>query len=436
MNTPFWNKEVETMDRSSLQALQLDRLRCTVASAFHTAFYRRRLERAGIAGPDDIRTLDDLRRIPFTTKDDLRENYPNGLLAVGADEVVRIHTSSGTTGTPTVIHHTREDIACWANLMARCMAATGASRRDVFQNMTSYGMFTGGLGMHYGAELLGMTVIPVGSGNTRRQIQLMRDFHTTVAHMTPSYALHVHSMFAEMELKPGDLALRRAFLGAEPYSENTRLKIEQMYGIDAFNSYGLSEMNGPGVAFECVHKNGMHLWEDAYLLEIIDPRTGQALPDGHEGELVLTTLCRQATPLLRYRVRDLTSVIEGPCPCGRTHRRISRITGRCDDMLIVNGANVFPSQIEEVIMRVPEVGTNYLIQLEKDGALDRLIVKVEIYPKMFTGDPRALEALKARIKEQLKASIIINPTIELHEPGSLPVSEGKAKRVVDNREKL
>ncbi len=432
----YWDKAHETISRDALSLLQLKRLRETIRLALQTKFYKSRLKKAGICTPGDLRSLEDLRRIPFTTKDDLRECYPNGLLAVPLKDVVRIHTSSGTTGIPTVIHHTKSDIRQWTELVARSIVATGAGPADVFQNMMTYGMFTGGLGLHYGAELVGMTVIPMGGGNTKRQIQIMRDFHTTVLHVTPSYLLHIHSQFAEACGDQSQLSLRKAFLGAEPYSEDTRKKIESLFGIDAYNSYGLSEMNGPGVAFECIYKNGMHVWEDAYMLEIIDPKTEKLLPEEHLGEIVFTTLSRTATPLLRYRTRDLAFIYKGRCPCKRTHRRISRITGRTDDMLIVNGVNIYPSQIESVIMRVPEVGTNYQIYLEKEGSLDKLIVKVEIYSKMFHGDLKELDLLRARIKENLKASIVINPIVELHEPGSLPISEGKAKRVVDMRKKL
>jgi len=302
--------------------------------------------------------------------------------------------------------------------------------------MMGYGLFTGGLGLHYGAERVGMMVIPIGGGNTKKQIQMMKDFQTTVVHATPSYLLHIHSVLAESGVSVKDLALKKAYVGAEPHSENIRLKIEQLYGIDAYNSYGLSEMNGPGVAFECVYKSSMHIWEDAYIVEIIDPQTGERLEDGQQGELVLTNLIRRAMPLMRYRTRDLAFLIPDKCQCGRTHRRLSRIMGRTDDMLIINGVNVFPSQIEEVVMKIPEVGTNYLIQVEKSGALDKLTVKVEIYSKMFLGEASQLEKLRAKIKEELRASIMINPVVELHEPGFLPVSQGKAKRVVDERPKL
>ncbi len=435
MDIPFWSKEIETLDRASLQAIQLERLRDMVSWALKTPFYSKKLSYVGIRSPEDIRDLRDLERIPFTTKDDLRRSFPKGLLAVEMTEVVRIHSSSGTTGIPTVIYYTRDDVDRWTDLLARSIVATGASAQDIFQNMMSYGLFTGGLGLHYGAERVGMAVIPIGGGNTKRQIQTMKDFETTVLHVTPSYLLHIHSQFEAEGVKAGDLALRRAFIGAEPHSENTRRKIDDLLHIQAFNSYGLSELNGPGVAFECVCRKDMHLWEDAYVVEIIDPATGRSVEDGQEGEVVLTNLIRRAMPILRYRTRDLAFLHPEPCECGRTHRRLSRILGRTDDMLIINGVNVFPSQIEEKIMKVPEVATNYQIHVDKKGALDRLTVKVEIYPKLFLGDVAKLEALRARIREELRSSIVISPNVELHEPGSLPVSEGKAKRVVDERPK-
>jgi phenylacetate-CoA ligase len=435
MEITFWNKPVETMERSQLQQLQTKRLREVLGSAFKTPFYKRTLPKAGINSPDDIRSMDDLRRIPFAVKDDLRQSFPKGLLSTDMRDVIRIHLSSGTTGVPTVIYFTKQDVENWSDLVARSIVATGASAGDVFQNMMTYGLFTGGLGLHYGAEKVGMTVIPVSGGVTRRQVHIMRDFQTTVVHATPSYLLHIHSVLAENQLTTDDLRLKKAFIGAEPHSENIRLKIEDLWKIDAYNSYGLSEMNGPGVAFECVYKDSMHVWEDAYIFEVINPDTLEPVPDGEYGEVVFTNLVRHATPLLRYRTRDLARVVPGPCKCGRTHRRLARITGRSDDMLIINGVNVFPSQIEEVIMRTPEVGTNYLIKLEKHEELDRLIVMVEIYSKMFSGDVRQLDALKGKLKDELRATIVINPVVELHEPGSLPVSEGKAKRVLDNRPK-
>lgn len=435
MDIPFWSREIETLDRASLGAVQLQRLRDMIWWALRTPFYSKRLTSVGVHSPDDVKDLRDLERIPFTTKDDLRRGFPKGLLAVEMTEVVRIHSSSGTTGIPTVIYYARDDVDRWTDLLARSIVATGASAKDIFQNMMSYGLFTGGLGLHYGAERVGMAVIPIGGGNTKRQIQTMKDFQTTVLHVTPSYLLHIHSQLDAEGVKPGDLALTRAFIGAEPHSENTRRKIDELLHIQAFNSYGLSELNGPGVAFECVFRKDMHLWEDAYIVEIIDPATGRNVEDGQEGEVVLTNLIRRAMPILRYRTRDLAFLHPEPCECGRTHRRLSRILGRTDDMLIINGVNVFPSQIEEKIMKIPEVATNYQIHVDKKGALDRLTVKVEIYPKLFLGDVAKLEALRSRIREELRSSIVISPNVELHEPGSLPVSEGKAKRVVDERPK-
>jgi phenylacetate-CoA ligase len=381
----------------------------------------------------DIKTLDDLREIPFTEKNDLRDAFPYGMLAVPLSEVVRLHASSGTTGTPTVIYHTRKDLDSWTDLSARSMTCCGVTREDVFQNMMTYGLFTGGLGLHYGAERLGALVIPASSGNTKRQFRLMKDFRTTVVHATPSYMLHLYMQREAEEINLEELNLKSALVGAEPHSENTRRKIEDLFGIDAYNSYGLSEMNGPGVAFECIYKEGMHVWEDAFILEVIDPETLEPVPDGEEGELVFTTLQREATPLLRYRTRDLAYVYPEPCRCGRVHRRIGRIKGRTDDMLIINGVNVFPSQIEEVIMKLSEVGTNYQIVVEKSGALDKLTVKTEVTPAIFSDDTRDLNAVKEHIRHHLKASITITPAVELHEPGMLPAQEGKAKRVFDHR---
>jgi phenylacetate-CoA ligase len=314
------------------------------------------------------------------------------------------------------------------------MAATGTTKNDVFQNMMSYGLFTGGLGMHYGAEKLGCMVIPSSAGNTLKQIQLMQDFSTTVIHITPSYALHLADAIKEHDLNPADLTIRKAYLGAEPYSEGVKKKIEELWNLDAYNSYGMSELNGPAVAFECTHKCGMHLWEDSYIMEIINPDTLEILPDGEEGELVVTRIGREAMPIIRYRTRDLTKIIPGKCECGRTHRRIDRMKGRTDDMMIVGGGNVFPSQIETVLMKIPEVGNNYQIVLTRENNLDKLTIKVELYSKMFQGELKELEALSAKIINEMRAIITINPKLELLEPGSLPASTGKAVRVIDNRE--
>ena len=431
----YRNPEIEKMPRGELEALQLSKLKETVGYALRTPFYKERLPGVGIKSPDDIKSLEDFRRIPFTSKEDLRKGFPYGFLSIPREEVVRLHASSGTTGTPTTIYFSAGDIKRWAGFVARCIVGTGCTKSDVFQNMISYGLFTGGLGLHAGGEEAGMMVIPSGSGNTARQFRLMQDFGTTIVHATPSFLLHVETKMKEEGVARDSLKLRKAFAGAEPYSEDTRKRIEGLLNIDVYNSYGLSEMNGPGVAFECQAKNDPHLWEDGYIGEIVDSKTLEPLPDGEKGELVLSCLCREATPLLRYRTRDITSFYTEPCVCGRTHRRIRRITGRTDDMLIINGVNVFPSQIEEVVMGIKEVGNNYLIVLEKEGALDRLIVKVEVGPDTFMDDARPLNALMDKIRKTIQASITINPKVELHESGSLPVSEGKAVRVQDKRPK-
>ncbi|MDR0382772.1 MAG: phenylacetate--CoA ligase [Spirochaetaceae bacterium] len=433
MEFQYWHPDREKIGREELRSLQLDALKKSVAGALRTDFYGKRLAESGISSADDITSLDDVRRIPVTTKNDLRAAFPYGMLAVDKSEVVRLHASSGTTGVPTTIYFSRNDIASWSGLVARSIYSTGCTEADVFQNMITYGLFTGGLGFHYGGEEVGMLVIPSGPGNTTRQFRLMRDFGTTVVHATPSFLLHVESRMRDEGVRRDSLSLKRAFAGAEPYSEDARRRIEELLQIDVFNSYGLSEMNGPGVAFECQCKNGMHLWEDAFLAEIIDPDTMETLPDGETGELVLTTLSREAMPVLRYRTRDMTAFYTEPCPCGRVQRRIRRIKGRSDDMLIINGVNIFPSQIEEVVMGMKEVGNNYLIIVEKDGFLDRLTVKTEVNAETFKDDSRKLNALREKIRHTLQTTITVNPRVELVESNSLPVSEGKAKRVLDSR---
>ncbi|GHV65367.1 phenylacetate-coenzyme A ligase [Spirochaetia bacterium] len=435
MTYQYWNPKMETLPRPELEAFQLAQLKTAVGQALRTPFYKERLGKAGIANADAIKTLEDLRRIPFTTKHDLRDGFPYGFLSIPKEEVVRLHASSGTTGTPTTIYFNGDDLRRWTSFVARSIYATGCNKADVFQNMITYGLFTGGLGFHAGGEEVGMLVIPSGSGNTTRQFKLMQDFGTTVVHATPSFLLHVEAKMREEGVSRDSIKLKRAFAGAEPYSEDTRRRIENLLHIDVYNSYGLSEMNGPGVAFECQAKNGLHIWEDGYIAEIVDPDTLEPVPEGETGELVLTCLCREATPILRYRTRDLSSFYTEPCACGRTHRRLHRITGRTDDMLIINGVNLFPSQIEEVIMSMSEAGNNYLIVVEKEGVLDRLTVKTEVGPDIFMDDARPLNALREKIRKTLQASITINPRVELHESGSLPVSEGKAKRVQDDRPK-
>ena len=427
----FWDQESETLEPAELRQLQEHRLRQTVQRvAQRVPFYQRKFAQANLA-PEQIRTLDDLPRLPFTTSTDLRANYPTGLLAVDTDEPVRLHTSSGTTGKPKALFFTARDVDNAAQLIARSLVMTGVTRKDVFQNMMSYGLFTGGLVMHYGAEKLGCLVIPSGPGTSERQLMLMQDFGSTVVHILPSYALYFASFLESKGIDPrNDLALKKAFVGAEPHTEETRKRIEAAFGIDVYNSYGLTEMNGPGVAFECEHKAGLHLWEDHFLLEIIDPVNGEGLPDGETGELVLTTLKREAMPILRYRTRDITSIITEPCACGRTHRRLRRITGRSDDMLIVRGVNIFPQQIERVLMNHPQVGRNYVIEL--DG-LDDMRIKVELNPAGFDGQVEHLTALQTHLVETLRAELYVKPSVDLVPAGSLPVAEGKAKRVIDKR---
>jgi phenylacetate-CoA ligase len=429
----YWEEDIERMGREELETIQLERLKKTLIKTKKSYYYGKLFGKSGL-NVDQIRNLKDIERIPFTTKDDLREHWPYGFLAVSKNDLVRMHSSSGTTGRATVVFHTGNDIKEWTNTLARCMYMAGMRRNDVFQNMMSYGLFTGGLGFHYGAEKIGALVIPAGAGNSKRQIQLMRDFETTAIHIIPSYALYLYSIFEELGLDPRkDTKVKMAFVGAEPHSEKMRQKIEGLYGFKAYNSYGLSEMNGPGVAFECPHQNGLHVWEDNFLAEIVDPATGKTLPDGEEGELVTTTLLRDGMPILRYRTKDMTRIIPESCECGRTHRRIDRIKGRTDDMMIIKGVNIFPLQIEKKLMEIPGVGTNFLITLDREGFNDFMTVKVEIQKEFFTGDLKQMEGFRRKIVEELKSDILVTPRVELAEPDSLPKSEGKAVRVIDKR---
>lgn len=435
MTVPFRDKAIETAPRAEIERIQLAGLKKQIAQALKTDFYSKRLPSCGINSPDDIESLADLRKLPFTTKGDLREAYPFGLLAVNREEVVRIHASSGTTGTPTVIYLTQKDLDTASDTMARCLVAAGGSRQDIIQNMMTYGLFTGGLCFHYGAELMGAMVIPTSAGNTLRQLKFMQDFGTTIIHATPSYLLHLHAAIEQEGYDRSSLALKKAITGAEPHSEELRCKIQDKLGIEVYNCYGMSEMNGPGVAFECVFRDGLHMWEDRYIFELLDPETFEPVPEGEIGELVITILCRDAMPLIRYRTRDLTRIIPGPCRCGRTHRRLARFTGRTDDMLIINGVNVFPSQIEEVLLRTKGVGANYFIIVDKEGVLDKLTVQVEITSEVFADDSRVINALRERLRDEMASLITVRPQVELKQPGSLPVSEGKAKRVEDRRPK-
>ncbi len=430
----YLHEKLETLTRSEIEALQWERLQRTLERCMNSPFYRKRFADAHLTLAD-IRSLDDLQKIPFTTKQDLRDNYPFGLAAVPMSEVVRLHSSSGTTGTPTVILHTQKDLDEWANAVARCLYMVGLRRGDVFQNSSGYGMFTGGLGFQYGAERLGMLTVPAAAGNTKRQIKFIRDFGTTALHAIPSYASRIHEVMEEMGVDPRrDTKLRTLIIGAEPHSEEQRRKIEQMLGVKAYNSFGMSEMCGPGVAFECTEQNGMHIWEDYYIVEIVDPVTLEPVPDGEVGELVLTTINREAMPLLRYRTRDLTRFLPGECPCGRHHRRLDRMKGRSDDMMILKGVNIFPIQIETVLMQFEELGTDYLITLTNEEANDLMTVEVEL--KDFSDDYARLQALTKEITRQLKDEILLTPLVKLVPKGALPKQEGKAVRVRDLRKTL
>ena len=431
-NNPFFDEKMETMTRAQIEALQLERLQATVQHCMNSPFYRKRFEEAGLK-PEDIKTLDDIRRIPFTTKQDLRDTYPFGMASVPLRECTRLHSSSGTTGTPTVILHTQKDLEEWAAQVARNLWMVGLRPDDVFQNSSGYGMFTGGLGFQYGAERLGMLTIPAAAGNSIRQIKFITDFGTTALHAVPSYVTRLYEVMQSMGVDPRrDTKLKVLAIGAEPHSEEQRRRIEEMMGVKAYNSFGMSEMCGPGVGFECQEQNGLHFWEDYYIVEIVDPETLEPVPDGEVGELVLTSLCREAMPLLRYRTRDLTRVLGITCPCGRNHVRIDRMRGRSDDMMVLRGVNIFPIQIEKILMTFPELASNYLITLTTDEDNDNMTVEVEL-EELFTDDYRRLQNLTNRIQRALKDEILLTPHVKLLPKGSLPVSEGKAVRVVDKR---
>lgn len=427
--------EYETMPREALEAIQLRRLQNTLARVYSSVpFYRESLDRAGIA-PADIKSLSDLQRIPFTTKKDLRDNYPFNLFAVPMDNVVRIHASSGTTGKPTVVGYTARDIGTWSNLMARALAAGGAGRGDIIHNAYGYGLFTGGLGVHYGAERLGASVIPVSGGNTKRQVVIMRDFGPTILTATPSYALHLAEVAEEAGVSFDSLQFKFGIFGAEPWSEKMREEIERKLNLTAVDIYGLSEVMGPGVAIEChEEKKGLHVFEDHFIPEIVDPETLEPLPYGETGELVFTSLTKEAFPVIRYRTRDITSLNLEPCSCGRTHVRMNRVTGRSDDMLIVRGVNVFPSQIESVLMETEEVEPHYQLVVDRKDNLDVLTVKVEVSEGSFSDEVRGLQVLEKRITKNIKELLGVSAKVKLVEPKGIGRSQGKAVRVVDNRD--
>ena len=425
----FWNEKMETLQGKDLEALQLKRLKWSLGQAMKVPFYRSRFRDAGIR-PADVKSLDDVGKLPFTSKKDLREGYPFGFLAVPRKKVIRIHTTSGTTGKPTVVGYTKRDLARWAELIARNMTMVGLREGDVFQNAVNYGLFTGGLGFHSGAELMGLTVVPAGTGNTRRQIEMINDFGVSAIHCTPSYAMHIAEVAEEMGTTMPTLKI--GLFGAEPWSESMRAELQRKLDLSAFDSYGLSEMYGPGVAFECPEKDGLHIWHDSYLVEIIDPKTGETLGPEERGEMVITPLVKEAMPLVRYRTGDMTMLQEDNCAC-RRGQKISRILGRADDMLVIRGINVFPSQIEHVLLGLPEVGDHFMVYVDRVNYLDELTIEVEMKRETFSGELSDLARIQKRVTAALRDVLGIRTAMKLVEPGSLPRFEGKAKRVVDRR---
>jgi len=431
----MWDEKTETMSRDELHSLQTDRLKDMAERIYeHVPFYQAAFKEKGLE-PGDIKDIDDLADLPFTTKADLRDHYPKQLFAVPDDEVVRIHASSGTTGKPTVVGYTQNDIDLWADVMARSLVSAGATKRSVVQNALGYGLFTGGLGFHYGAERLGAQVIPISGGNTEKQIMIMQDFNCDILVATPSYAMHLAEVLEEKGYSPEDIPFKFAPLGAEPWTEEMRDAIEKKLGIKAINSFGMSEIIGPGVAMECLEQAGMHIWEDHFVPQIIDSETGKLKGEGETGELVITAMTKECLPLLRYRTRDIARLETARCSCGRTMARIQRLTGRTDDMLIIRGVNVFPSQIEGILLETEGASPNYQLVLTTVNNMTSLEVKVEVTPDYFTDDIKRLSGLSEKIGNKIKTFIGINVKISLHEPKTLPRSEGKAVRIIDNRKK-
>ncbi|WP_163338261.1 phenylacetate--CoA ligase [Desulfopila sp. IMCC35008] len=434
MSTIYWEEEMETLPRVGLESIQLKRLQRLVHRMYEKVKpYREKMDVAGVK-PADIQTLTDLAKLPFTYKDDLRDNYPFGLFTVPMDELVRVHASSGTTGKSTVVGYTKDDVKLWSGVMARAYCCAGVTSGDMVHNAYGYGLFTGGLGAHYGAERLGATVIPISGGNTKRQIGIMRDFKSTVLMATPSYALNLADAMAELDVDPASLSLKVGIFGAEPWSENMREEVERKLNLKAVDIYGLSEIIGPGVAMECLTSDGgMHIFEDHFLPEIIDPETGEVLPPGEKGELVFTTLTKEAFPLIRYRTKDISRLMYETCSCGRTLVRMEKVTGRTDDMLIIRGVNVFPSQVEHVLMGVEGVEPHYQIVVERDGNLDTMQVLVEVSESLFSDEIRRLEKTSQKIQMDIKDYLGVTCTVKLVEPKTIQRSEGKAQRVIDKR---
>jgi len=429
----YWEKEFECMDREELGQLQLERLESTLSRVYmNVPFYRSKFDEAGF-DPDEFRSMDDLGRLPFTLKDDLRDNYPYGLFAVPLREVVRVHASSGTTGMSTVVGYTRNDLKKWSNLVARVLTAGGVTQDDVVQIAFGYGLFTGGFGLHYGAERLGASVIPISSGNTQRQLKIMRDFKSTALVCTPSYAMLMADTIREMGFNMNEFSLKYGLFGAEPWTDAMRRELEEKLHIKATDNYGLSEVMGPGVAGECLEQNGLHINEDSFIVEVINPDTLEPVPEGEVGELVITTLTKEAFPVIRYRTRDLTRIIKGQCPCGRTFRRIHRVMGRTDDMLIVKGVNVFPSQIESVLFDIEGTEPHYQIVVDRKGALDDITVMVEASENIFFDQMKKQKELVDSIKDRLASELGIGVDVKLVERKTIERFEGKAVRVIDNR---
>lgn len=429
----MWDEKVEAMSRDEIFAVQSENLRKTVERVYNNVpFYRAKMEKIGLL-PGDIKTAEDIVKLPFTYKQDLRDTYPFGLFAVPMDEVVRIHASSGTTGKQTVVGYTQNDLDAWSEIVARCLTMAGADKSSVVQVSYGYGLFTGGLGAHGGAERIGATVVPTSTGNTARQVTVMQDFGTTVLCCTPSYALYIAETLEKMGIDPSGIQLKTGVFGAEPWTEPMRAEIERRLGIDARDIYGLSEVMGPGVSMDCEYKNGLHIWEDHFLPEIIDPETGAQMGDNVNGELVFSCITKEALPLLRYRTHDVSSLNHEKCPCGRTHARMAKPSGRTDDMLIIRGVNVFPSQIESVLLDVGDTSPHYMIYVDRKDNLDIMEVQIEVSESVFSDKVRTMEELGGKIRARLDSVLGISAKVRLVEPGTIPRSEGKAKRVIDNR---
>ncbi|ACD89181.1 MAG: phenylacetate--CoA ligase [Chlorobium limicola] len=429
----IWNAHYECMEREELRKLQGERLQAMVEKVyFNVPFYRLKLQEKGIE-PGDIRTIDDLHKLPFTTKQDLRDNYPFGLFAVPQQEIVRLHASSGTTGKSTVVGYTHNDILMWSEVVARSLTMAGVTKSDIIQVAYGYGLFTGGLGLHYGAEKIGASVIPISGGNTKKQLQLMEDFGSTAIACTPSYAAYLGEALAEEKIDRKNIKLKAGIFGAEPWTEEMRSQIERLLGLKAYDIYGLSEVIGPGVSMECQCQKGMHIFEDHFIPEIIDPETGDVLPYGELGELVFTTVTKEAMPLVRYRTRDLTRLHAETCQCGRTLVRMEKCVGRSDDMLIIRGVNVFPSQIESVLLEMSETKPHYLLVVDRENNLDTIEIQVEVEEQFFSDEVKDLEDLRRRIHANIASLLGLSASIRLVEPGTIERSMGKAQRVVDKR---